>query len=396
MKILVTGANGIIGANLVRELRADGHEVRALVREKSDLRSLDGLEVQIVVGDVLQPDSLASAADGCELVFHAAAVFSYWSHPASELKKIAVEGTVNAVHAARRTGVRRVILTSSSVVFGSGTENVVRDEMGEFNETDAYSIAKAAQEKEAFAHAEKVGVQLVAVCPTMSVGPHDYRLGPSNEIICAYLNDPFKVTFPGGINIVSVRDVARGHILLAKSGRPGCRYLLGSENLEWSTVHQTISELCGVPGPNSRANHTTSYLAATALEILASFTGKPPLSTRAQAKMVGRYYWYRHNRAAKLGYAPRPAREALADAIGWLLSTSHISMTLRGTLKISPEVYDAWRVHEKSESRFKSNKVNAKTSPPHEHQNHHHPQTSDRTRLGYDSRSFARNRPIAR
>ena len=359
MRILVTGANGIIGANLVRELLADGHEVRAFVREKSDLRSLRGLEIQIVLGDILQPDSLASAAEGCDLLFHAAAVFSYWSHAADELKKIAVEGTVNAVRAARRTGVRRVVLTSSSVVLGSNTEKVVRDEMGEFNETDVYSIAKAKQEKAGFAHAERLGVELVAACPTMSVGPYDYRLGPSNAIICAYLSDPFKFTFPGGINIVSVRDVARGHILLAESGRPGWRYVLGSENLEWSTVHRTISELCGVPGPNLHANHTTSYLAATAAEILATLTGKSPLSTRAQAKMVGRYYWYRHNRAIKLDYAPRPARKALADAIGWLLSTSHIPMTLRGTLTISPEVYDAWRVHEKTEAGSQRNKVNA-------------------------------------
>src|SRR5882724_154817 len=251
MRILVTGASGIIGANLVRELLADGHEVRAFVRQKSDLRSLHDLEIQIVVGDVLQPDSLASAAEGCDLLFHAAAVFSYWSHTADELTKIAVEGTINTVQAARRTGVRRVVLTSSSVVLGSSdTAKVVRDEMGEFNETDAYSIAKAKQERAGFAHAEKLGVELVAVCPTMSVGPYDYRLGPSNAIICAYLNDPFKVTFPGGINVVSVRDVARGHILLAESGRPGWRYVLGSENLEWSAVHRAISELCGIPGPN--------------------------------------------------------------------------------------------------------------------------------------------------
>ncbi len=119
MKILVTGASGVIGANLVRELLADGHEVRAFVREKSDLRSLHGLEIQIVVGDVLEPDGLASAAEGCDLLFHAAAVFSYWSHAADELEKIAVEGTVNVVQTARRTGVRRVVLTSSSVVLGS-------------------------------------------------------------------------------------------------------------------------------------------------------------------------------------------------------------------------------------------------------------------------------------
>ena len=359
MRVLVTGASGIIGANLVRELLADGHEVRAFVREKSDLRSLHDLEIQIAVGDVLQPDSLVSAAEGCDLLFHAAAVFSYWSHTADELTKIAVEGTINTVHAAHRTGIRRVVLTSSSVVLGSSdSAKVVREERGEFNETDAYSIAKAKQETAGFVHAEKLGVELVAVCPTMSVGPYDYRLGPSNAIVCAYLNDPFKVTFPGGINVVSVRDVARGHILLAEFGRSGWRYVLGSENLEWSAVHRTISELCGVPGPNLHANYTTSYLAATAAEMLAALTCKSPLSTRAQAKMVGRYYWYRHNRATKLGYAPRPAREALADAIGWLLSTSHIPMTLRGALTISPEVYDSWRAHKKSESRLRKKKAN--------------------------------------
>jgi dihydroflavonol-4-reductase len=396
MKVLVTGANGIIGANLVRELLADDHEVCAFVREKSDLRSLNGLGIQIVVGDVLQLETLVSAAEGCDLLFHAAAVFSYWSHAAEELKKIAVEGTVNAVEAAHRAGVRRVVLTSSSVVLGSNTARILRDETDEFNEADAYSIAKAEQEKAGFARAEKIGIDLVAVCPAMSVGPHDYRLSPSNAIICAYLNDPFKVTFPGGINIVSVRDVARGHILVANSGRPGRRYVLGSENLEWAALHRMISELCGVPGPHLHANHTTSYLAATAVEMLAMLTGKTPLSTRAQAKMVGRYYWYRHTRAAKLGYAPRPAREALADAIGWLLSTSHIPMTLRGTLTISPEVYDAWRVHEKDELRYQKNKVGAHSAHPRENQNAYGSKTSKGTCLDHDSRPFAGNRPAAR
>jgi dihydroflavonol-4-reductase len=281
-------------------------------------------------------------------------------------------------------------------VLGSSTNKIIRDETDEFNEADAYSIAKAEQEKAGFARAEKLGMELVAVCPTMSVGPHDYRLSPSSAIICAYLNDPFKVTFAGGINIVSVRDVARGHILVAESGRPGRRYVLGSENLEWAAVHLMISELCGVTGPNLQANHATSYLAATAVEIVATLAGKPPLSTRAQAKMVGRYYWYRHTRAAKLGYSPQPAREALADAIGWLLSTPHIPMTLRGTLTISPEVYNAWRVHKKKESLFQGNRAEAQIPHPREHQNDYCAQTSNGTCLDHDSRLFARNRPAAR
>jgi len=342
MKALVTGANGLVGANLVRELLIGGHEVRAFVRQKSDRRSLDGLVVETVIGDVLDAESLKAAAQGCDVLFHAAAVFSYWNHSAEALKKIAVEGTLNAVNAAREAGVRRVVLTSSSVVLGSDTKKLVRDESSPGSETDAYSAAKAAQEESGFARAAQLGLELIAVCPGLCLGAYDYRLSPSNAIICSYLMDPWKLTWAGGCNLVSVRDVARGHLLLAKKGVPGRRYVLGSENLEWPAIHGLIAELCGASPSKHTANHTSAYLAATAQEFVSWLTRKPPLSTRTQAKMVGRYYWYSHKRAAAQGYTPRPAREALAEAIAWLLSTPHIPMTLRAELKPLGEVYAAW------------------------------------------------------
>jgi dihydroflavonol-4-reductase len=313
------------------------------VRRTSDLSSLKGLPVEIVYGDILEPETIAAAAQGCEMIFHCTAVFSYWGVSSSELEKIAVQGTLHTLAAARQAGVKRVILTSSSVVFGSGTHPVLRDENSSLNDKDvpAYVTAKTAQERAAFQRAAELGVELVAVCPTIVMGPYDYRLSPSNAIIVTYLSDPFRLTFPGGINIVSAQDVARGHILAAMKGKTGQRYILGSENLEWSAVHRAISELCGVPGPFYQANHTGSYLAATAAELAAWFTHQAPLTTRTQAKMVGRYYWYRSDRAASLGYSPRPARQALAEAISWLVASPHISQQLRVTLQISAEVYAA-------------------------------------------------------
>lgn len=352
MRALVTGANGLVGASLVRELLRDRHAVRAFVREKSDRRSLGGLDVETSVGDILQMGSIADAARGCDVLFHAAAVYSYWRHPAQELKKIAVQGALNALEAAHRSGVRRVVLTSTSVVFGSGTQRYVRDESSPNTETDAYSVAKVAQESGAFARAAELGVDLVAVCPTMCLGPHDYRLGPSNAIICSYLRDPWKLTWPGGCNLVSVRDVARGHILAAEKGAKGARYILAAENLEWPEVHKLIAELCGTDNPKITANHTSTYLAATAQELASLVTGQAPLSTRAQAKMVGRFYWYSHARAAELGYAPQPARAAVADAVAWLLSSPHISMQLRAALRPAREVYAAWEAHEEAERRL--------------------------------------------
>ena len=352
MRTLVTGANGLVGANLVRELLVHGHDVRALVRQNSDLRSLKGLTAETVVGDVLQPNSLAGAAEGCELLFHAAAVFSYWKHTPDDLKKVAVQGTINVVEAAYRAGARRVVLTSSSVVLGSSARPQVRDENSPFNETDAYSISKAAQEEAGFARAAQLGIELVAVCPGMCLGQHDYRLSPSNAILCSYLKDPWKLTWPGGCNLVSVRDVARGHLLAGQKGKPGQRYVLGSENLEWPAIHQMIAELLGTSGPKFTANHTSSYLAAAAQELIASLTRQPPLSTRTQAKMVGRYYWYNHARAADLGYKPRPARAALADAAAWLLSTPHIGLQLRASLTPSRDVYAAWEALQAEEERL--------------------------------------------
>ncbi|OGW51379.1 MAG: hypothetical protein A2V62_06915 [Nitrospirae bacterium RBG_19FT_COMBO_58_9] len=343
MKAVVTGATGVVGANLVRQLLKAGHEVTVFVRETSNLSHLEGLPVTRVVGDILNLESLARAAAGCDWLFHAASVFSYWGHRAADLEQIAVEGVTNAVEAAHQSGVGRVILTGSSVVHGSNRRKEVGNEHGHLGEPSpaAYLSVKAHQHAVAFERAAERGVELVAVCPTIVVGPFDTRLSPSNASILDYLTDPWKVTFPGGCNIVSARDVAQGHILAATAGRPGECYILGSENLEWPAIHSTISDLCGVPGPNFQANHTSSYLTATAWEMMSWVTGKPPKVTRDQAKMVGRYYWYSHEKAAALGFSPMPAREALAEAISWLVTSQHVSAALRRSLTVSSEVYQA-------------------------------------------------------
>jgi dihydroflavonol-4-reductase len=343
MKALVTGANGLIGANVVRALVRGGHHVRAFVRATSDCRSLDGLPVEIHCGDVLDLESLCSAARDRDVLFHAAALFSYEATHTAELEHLAVDGTINAIHAAHAAKVRRVVLTSSSVVFGSSNRPLIRNEQDQPDERDPvpYILAKEAQERVAFEHAERLGVKLVAVCPTLTVGAFGHKLGPSNGAIVAYLSDPSKATFPGGCNIVSVSDVAQGHVLVAQKGKPGEKYLLGSENIRWSSIHRTISELCGIPGPSWQANHTTSMLVAAASELVCSVTRTPPLTTRAQARMVGRYYWYEHKKVEALGYRPRPARTALAEAIAWLSASSQITRAIRTTLRLSREVFEA-------------------------------------------------------
>jgi dihydroflavonol-4-reductase len=126
-------------------------------------------------------------------------------------------------------------------------------------------------------------------------------------------------------------------VIVAERGEPGVRYVLGSENLEWSLVHRTISELCNLHGPHLTANHTMSYLIAVASEVYAAALDREPSVTRDQAAMVGRFYWYRHAPAAQLGYAPRPARQALAEATAWLLASPHLR-SIAGAIRPSREL----------------------------------------------------------
>ena len=287
---------------------------------------------------------------GCDVVFHAAGIFTYWGHDERELEAVVLEGTRNTLEAAASLGVDRVVLTSSSVTCGSSPRPELRDERDQLRDPDApsYFRMKARQEREALDLADELGIDLVAVCPTITVGGPDYRLLPSNAIIVNYLNDPFSFTFPGGCNVVHVEDVALGHVVIAEKGERGERYLVGSENMTWADIHQSIADLCGTRGPTLTATLTAAYLAASAMELAARWTKKPPASTRSEAKALGRYYWYRIDRAKALGYRPRSSRQALAQAIAWLLDSPHVSHAMRAGLHPNAEVTATrsrgWRV----------------------------------------------------
>lgn len=362
MRALVTGANGLIGAHLVRALLRAGDEPRPLVRPDADRSALEGLPVEVAVGQVVPADGLAAeglaaAAEGCEVAFHTAVPFVLDATAPAALERIAVDGTANVLRAAADAGVRRVVVTSSSVVFGYREAPEALDEAAGVADPagqPAYVGAKIRQDRAALALAADLGLELVLVCPTMSVGPHAVRLGPSNAAIVQVLVDPVGVTYAGGCNVVAAADVADGHLLAASGGQPGHHYLLGSQNLTWEQLHDTVAELAGLPRPRLRLNHTLTYLAAGFEEARARVERRPRVSSRAQAAMVGRYYWYRHERAAALGWRPRPAREALAGALGWLAASRHVSRETRARLRLHPDVYAARRQAAAAELELKA------------------------------------------
>lgn len=336
MKALVTGATGIIGANLVRELLERNWNVRVLLRSTSSRRAVSALPVEIAIGDVSESSSLKEAMAGVAVVFHAAARFAYWGVSGAELETVAVQGTINVIDAAAASGAQRVVLTSSSVIFGSSNRPELRNETSQFTDADAtpYAVSKVQQTLTALRTSRKHHLELVAACPTLSVGSYDYGLSTSNAIIAKYLNDPFRTTFDGGCNIVAARDIARGHLLLAESGTAQECYILGADNVTWRAAHECISDICATPGPISKASHTSAYLAAAWGEAIGTLTGSEPAVTRAEAQMIGRYYWYGDGKARALGYAPVPTHDALQGAVQWLAQTEHLHPLVRATLNL--------------------------------------------------------------
>jgi dihydroflavonol-4-reductase len=299
--------------------------------------------VEFVTGDIREFDErLVNACVGCDLVFHAAAYFSYSGRSASELSDTAVEGTRNVLTACAKAGVRRAVVTSSSVAFGYGERpDCVVDESTAVAGDDEvpYVAAKSEQHLAALALASTLKTEVVLACPTIVLGRSTLALGPSNGALVSYLRDPLRCTFPGGCNIVGAEDIADGHVIIGRHGKPGESYLLGSTNLTWRELHSEISRLVGLPEPKLELNHTLAYTAAAVDEVRSYFANTNSYSTRTQAAMIGRYYWYSIDKARALGYAPKNGNEVLLETVSWLVASQHIDRETRIRLRLSREIF---------------------------------------------------------
>lgn len=336
VNVAVTGVTGMIGGAVARCFAESGHTVRGVARSSSRTTGLPFDVARAAMNDVA---SLRAALTDCEIVVHCAAVYAYGSQNHAEVSSVNVDGTRTLMEAAKDAGVRRLVITSSSVTAGSSVDGSVRDErhsMG--NEySPPYFRSKVRQERAAL---QKAGndLEVVIACPTVVMGGPSSRLVPSNAIVLRYLLDYFRSTFPGGCNVVSLDDVARAHLLLAEKGVPGERYLVASENLSWRTLHSLIADLAGVAGPRFEIPTAAAYLTSAAAEAWARFAETEPLSTREEALTIGRFYWYGHDKIAALGYAPKPARAAVTSALAWLMTSGHVPRWVREGMHPMPEV----------------------------------------------------------
>jgi dihydroflavonol-4-reductase len=321
MKAFVTGGTGFVGGMLVRKLCEAGYQVRALVRPGADTRQLEGLPVERVQGDLRDLDSLVDGAAGCQLVFHVAALYSFWGHSDEEFYQVNVTGTRNTLEAARQAGVERVIYTSSIATLAFHEDRSPVDESEPSSLGDMitpYKRTKYLAEDAAREYAA-AGLPVVILNPSSPVGVGDHKPTATGQVVVDFLNGRMFGYVDTGMNIVDVEDVALGHMLAVERGEVGERYILGGENLTLKQVLDLLSQVSGLPEVRLRIPHGVALAWSYIDTGLARLNPKlVPAATPDKVRQSRRYEFYDTGKAIReLGYPQSSAREALRKSVEW-------------------------------------------------------------------------------
>lgn len=333
MRCFVTGASGFIGANLVHELVARGHTVKALLRPGSDLRGLKGTDFEQASGDIGERDGLAAALRGCDWCFHVAASYHLWLRDYAPMYAANVEGTRNAIEAATAAGCSRIVYTSTVGCIG-----LPREVQGRVTPTDEEARVCEAQMSNHYKRskwkAEQVarelaakGMPVVIVNPSAPVGPRDVKPTPTGQVIVDFLNRKMPAYLDTGLSWVHVRDVAVGHILAAEKGRIGERYILGNAEGNWTMreAFEVLGEISGIAAPKFRVPYAMALAAAYVNEAGAKITARPPRAPLAGVRMARYKMWFNPAKAIReLGLPQTPPRQALADAVEWFRVNGYV------------------------------------------------------------------------
>lgn len=332
-RIFVTGATGLVGGNLVRELSARGEDVRVLVRRNSNTMAVDGLKgVEKVFGDITDKESLHEAMEGCDRVYHCAADVRMWIVPMEQMRKINVEGTRNVLETARDKGVRRVVHVSTvdaigfSTPDGWGTREKPSNETVPFqNERFAvpYMITKYEAQQVALTM-NKLGLEVVIVNPTYMLGPWDVKPS-SGAMIIEVAKGLAKGYTTGGNNFVHIKDVVSAMITAMEKGRPGELYILGNENLSYKEIFTKVAKVVGVHPPRFKIPKIISLTAGFFGTLYGQFTGTEPNINHLTAAMGYVEHYFDSSKAVReLGMPQTPIEVAIEDAYRWFLEHGYI------------------------------------------------------------------------
>ncbi len=321
MLAFVTGATGFLGSHVARVLADNGADMRLLVRSSSNLRNIEGLRADRALGDLRDPASLEKAMAGCDVVFHVAADYRLWVRDPNEMYRSNVEGTRAILEAARKNGVRRVVYTSSVATIGFTRNGYPANEDSPVSLADMighYKRSKFMAEQLAL-EAGRSGLHLVVVNPTTPVGDQDVKPTPTGRIVVDFLKRKFPAYVETGLNLVDVRECARGHVTALEKGKSGERYILGGENLTLKQILDKLAKITGLPSPMLKLPYIFAYAAGIADEIVTGrLRGREPRATIDTVRMGAKKMFASSDKAERdLGWKIVPVESALRRAAEW-------------------------------------------------------------------------------
>jgi dihydroflavonol-4-reductase len=326
IRAFVTGGTGFIGANLVRLLVQEGYQVRALVRPSSCLDNLRDLDVELVKGDLNDPE-VWQQMQGCQVLFHVAAHYSLWQSDREQLYHHNVLGTRNVLAAARKAKIERTVYTSSVAAIGVGLPGEIVDETHQSSLEKLvghYKKSKYLAEQEAI-QAVQAGQDVVIVNPSSPIGPLDIKPTPTGDIILRFLRRQMPFYLDTGLNFIDVRDVARGHLLALEKGRKGDRYILGHENLTLKQLLDQLAQLTGLKAPQSSVPAWLPLSVAWIDERILAPLGKAPSVPLDGVRMAHQPMYYDASKAVReLGLPQSSILTALKDAVDWFVTHGYV------------------------------------------------------------------------
>ena len=317
---LVSGGAGHLGNVLVRELLKRGEQVRVLILTGEDTESLEGLDVELVEGNVLDPDSLTRAMQNVDIVFHLASLVAITEDKSHMLEAVNVQGTRNVIEAAKKAQVRKLVYTSSIHALERPPKGVSITENLHFdpeNPAGSYDRTKA-KASLLIQEASYEGLNTCIVCPTGVIGPYDYRRSEMGELILSWMQKRLHVIVEGAFDFVDVRDVAQGHILARDKGKPGETYILGGERIELRRLHDFVKNVTGKAASLISFPVPIAMIIAPLAEFYYKITKTKPRITRYSIETVFSNSEISSEKARKeLGYHPRPLVKSVADTVRW-------------------------------------------------------------------------------
>jgi dihydroflavonol-4-reductase len=328
LKAFVTGATGFLGSHVAAALAAQGAQLRLLVRPTSDLKNLQGLNAETATGDLRDPASLERAISGCDTVFHVAADYRLWVRDPREMYRSNVEGTRSILQAALKNNVRRIVYTSSVATVGFTGKGRPADEDSPVALADMighYKRSKFMAEQVAM-EAGRGGMPVVTVNPTTPVGEQDIKPTPTGRIVVDFLKRKFPAYVETGLNLVDVRDCARGHLAALEKGRPGERYILGGENLTLKQILDKLGNITGLPSPKLKLPYFVAFAAGFVDEaVTGRMLQREPRATVETVRMGKKKMFASSDKAEReLGWKIVPVDAALRRAVEWFQANGYV------------------------------------------------------------------------